>query len=224
MPKVQELMTTAVITVAPSTPLKQVVATMLDRGISATPVVDRDGTLAGIVTEADLVAKEAYAPAHAGPASMLAAYFRGIDPQWVRKADGRTAADVMTRSVVTVAPSDSVALAARRMLSAGVKRLVVVDGANAVLGIVSRRDLLRFFAPPDDVVRRDVDAALTSPLQMPDGIDVHATVEDGLVTVTGSVLHPSDIRVVDAAMRRIPGVVDVGTAAVHAREPEPAAR
>lgn len=224
MPKVQELMTQSVITVAPTTPLKQVVATMLDHEVSATPVVERDGTLVGILTEADVVAKEAYAPADAGPVSLLAAYFRGIDPQWVRKADGRTAADVMTHVVITAAPHDSVTLAARRMLSAGVKRLVVVDAHDKVVGIVSRRDLLRFFAPSDEAVRGDIAVALDSALAMPEGIDVDATVSDGVISMTGSVLHPSDVRVVDAAMRRIPGVVDVDMSGVAARESDPAAR
>jgi CBS domain-containing protein len=71
----------------------------------------------------------------------VADYLRGRDPQWVRKAAGRTAAEVMDAAPRFATPDDDVSDAARWMLEDGHKRLPVVEDGR-VVGIVARHDLL----------------------------------------------------------------------------------
>jgi CBS domain-containing protein len=105
-------------------------------------VIDADGTLVGIVTEADLVSREAYGPDRRRPLGLIVDYLRDRDPAWVRKASATTAADLMTRVVTTASPDDEVRVTARRMLEGGRKRLPVVASDGRLVGIVSRRDVL----------------------------------------------------------------------------------
>lgn len=140
--KVADIMTTDVVTVGPEATFAEILDTLLDREVSGLPVVDGDGRLLGIVTEADLVSREAYGYRRRRALGLLADYFRGRDPQWVRKAAGLTARELMTAAPDALAPDDDIAEVARRMLERHHKRLpVVVDGR--IVGIVSRHDLLR---------------------------------------------------------------------------------
>jgi CBS domain-containing protein len=67
---------------------------------------------------------------------------RNRPPAWVRKAAATTAADLMTRTVVTTSPDADLPSTARRLLESGYRRLPVVDAEGRLVGIVSRRDLL----------------------------------------------------------------------------------
>lgn len=217
--KVRDVMTTELVTARPTDSLKDLATRLVEAGVSALPVVDAEGRLVGIVTEADVISKEAYGGPRRRALQLVVDYFAGRDPQWVRKAAGWTAADVMTRQVVTADPDDDVRAAARRMLEAGVKRLVVVREGRPV-GIVSRRDLMRIFTRPDAEVAADVQAVLRDIRRVPEDIEVTAEVDAGLVRLHGSVQHPSDVRVVEHAVAGVPGVIGVESHLV-AREPEP---
>ncbi|HVW34268.1 MAG TPA: CBS domain-containing protein [Acidimicrobiia bacterium] len=155
MGSVGEVMSRAVFTVKPETPFKDVVETLLRNDVSGVPVVNDEGRLLGIVTEADLVSKEAYGGRRRRPLRLLADAFTG-DVRWVQRAKGLTAEAIMTPWPWTVRPTDDTAFAARRMLESRVKRLPVVDDEHRVVGIVSRHDLLRAREP-------ETDAALTRP-------------------------------------------------------------
>lgn len=145
--KVSDVMTTAVVTIGADAAYADIVDCLLRHGISGVPVVDGTGRLLGIVTEADLVSKEAYEPRRRA-LGLLADYLRGRDPQWVRKAGGLTAAELMTAAADTASPDEDLTEVARKMLERHHKRLpVVVDGK--VVGIVSRQDLLRAFGERD---------------------------------------------------------------------------
>jgi CBS domain-containing protein len=217
--RVRDVMTARLVTARPDEPLKDVAARMVEAGVSALPVVDEAGRLVGIVTEADVISKEAYGGPRRRALQLVLDYFAGRDPQWLRKAAGWTAADVMTRQVVTAEPDEDLRAAARRMLEVGVKRLVVVDGERPV-GIVSRRDLMRVFARPDEQVAADVAAVLRDIRRVPEDIEVTADVESGRVRLRGTVAHPSDARVVEHAVAGVPGVIGVESH-LQAREPEP---
>lgn len=215
-----DIMSSPVVTVSTDAPLKQVIGTLLEHSIAAAPVVDADGRLEGIITEADLLSRPAYGQGRSRPLRLVAEYFAGNDPQWLRKAEGLVARDVMTHAVATIRSSADIHTAARRLLEHRVKSLVVTDDAGDIVGIVARRDVLGFYAPADDKVVTAVDRILHDSRWVPEGIDVTARVHAGIVTLEGSVLHPSDRRVVDAAVRALPGVVDV-VDRLAAREPEP---
>jgi CBS domain-containing protein len=217
--KVRDVMTTPVITVRPDTPFAEVVDVLLTNGISGVPVVDDTGALRGVVTEADLVAKDAYGQHRRRVLGVLGDVVHGRDPEWTRKAAGRTAADVMTDDAVTASPDDEVTVAARRMLEEGFKRLPVVDRGGALVGIVTRHDLLKPFHRPDDAILADVEALLCDPLRVPEN-QAHASVSSGVLTLEGTAWWPSDVRVLEAVVADVPGVVAVENR-LTAREPEP---
>ena len=218
--KVAEVMTTPVVTVRPDTGFTEIVDRLLTENISGVPVVDPAGHLLGLVTEADIVSKEAYGYRRRRSLGLVSEYLRGHDPQWVRKASGLTAADLMTAAPATAGPDDDLAVAARRMLEGGHKRLPVVDSAGRVVGIVTRHDLLRPFARGDEAILADVQQVLADPLSVPEGHPVRATVEGGVVTLAGDVQWPRDVALVEAMVARVPGVVGVDNR-LHALETEP---
>ena len=115
---------------------------LLAHDISGLPVVDARGILLGLVTEADLVSREAYGPDRRRSLGLVADYLRDRDPGWLRTASGTTAREIMTHDVTTASPDDELRVAARRMLESGYRRLPVVATDGRVVGIVSRRDVL----------------------------------------------------------------------------------
>ena len=218
--RIAEVMSTELVTVRPDQSLKDVVQAMVDHGVSAVPVVDADGRVAGIVTEADVMSREAYGGGRRKPLRMLVEYFSGRDPQWLRKAAGLRADEVMTRQIVTASPHEDVRVAARRMVEHEIKRLVVVDDEGAPVGIVSRHDVLQFFCRDDADVAKDLAVLLGDLLRVPEDLDVRYEVDHGVVGLEGTVRHPSDERVLKHAVLAVPGVVDVDSR-IEAREAEP---
>lgn len=219
MTVVRDLMTTDVFTVQPTTPFKDVVVALLRHDVSGLPVVDGQGGLLGIVTEADLVSKEAYGTRRRRPVQILVDVLTG-DTRWTDKAKGLTAESVMTPRPFAIGPDDDAAFAARRMLEHRVKRLPVVDRDNRVVGMLSRHDLLRVFDRSDEEITVDLRDRLGSVRFAPDDHEVTFTVQGGVVRLRGTVLHPSDRPVVEALAGQVAGVVGVEST-IEAREPEP---
>src|SRR6266508_3178579 len=139
-----DVMNRDVVRVHPETPLKELVGLLIGRDYRAVPVVDEAERVVGIVTNGDLVERGGLAMR----LELLATASREAIQQELAglSADGRTAADVMTREVVTVPPDISVLEATRVMTQRRLKRLPVVDAMGHLLGIVSRVDLVRTVA------------------------------------------------------------------------------
>ena len=201
--RVKDVMTTDVVSVPESAEYKDIVSVVRELRVSAFPVLDAAGHLVGVVSEADLLLKEAGQEALGG--SLISSGRRGEQA----KAAGVTAAELMTSPAVTIGPEDSVADAARRMHDRHVKRLPVVDQAGRRVGIVSRVDLLSVFDRPDSeiraAVRKDIiarDFALD-----PDSFDVQ--VASGIVTITGQVENQAVAQHLLGALRHAEGVVGV---------------
>lgn len=142
--RVGQVMTTGVLTVRPSATFAEIVTLLLDYEISGLPVVDNDGVLVGIVSEADLISKGAYAqaPVRRSHLRLLRDHLQGENVDWAHKAAARTARELMTFPVRTVAPEDDLASVAKVMLTGRVKRLPVLSDGKLV-GILTRHDLLR---------------------------------------------------------------------------------
>jgi CBS domain-containing protein len=206
--RVRDVMTKTVVTASIDAPFQELVDLMLRHGVSGIPIVDEQRRPVGIVTEADLVSKEAYG-ARRRLLDVAAAFAFRADNRWVAKARGVTAEEIMTAPVRTVRPDDQLRLAAARMVSSGVKRLPVVDDQGRLVGIVSRTDVLRVFHRGDDEVTFDVIRVLDDPLLVPEDHAVVASVHHGIVTLHGSVSAAGHVRLVDAMVREVPGVVDV---------------
>jgi CBS domain-containing protein len=206
--KVSAVMTKDVATVEPDRPFKRVVSIMLEHDVSGVPVVRADGELVGIITRADLIAKAGRFPPKSGASGMLDFLLAGPNPTLRQRAEALTASEVMTGRVITVEPDDDVVVAARRMLTYGIDRLPVVEDGRLV-GIVSRRDVLKVFVVPDAVISDEARRAV------PDGVDIEVDVRDGVVHLSGPVGSAADAKALAARMAGITGVVGVDDQLVH---------
>jgi CBS-domain-containing membrane protein len=203
--RVRDVMTTDVLTVDQETPFKQVAELLAEGRVSALPVLDGDGRVVGIVSEADLLLKEEFPSGTEG-----GRLFEGRHKRAARaKAAGDTAAELMTSPAVTVGPDATVAEAARLLHRHGVKRLPVVDPAGPLLGIVSRADLLKVFLRPDDEIAADVrqEVLVRSLWVDPDSVEID--VRDGVVTLSGRLERRSQTAVAVSLVHALDGVVDV---------------
>jgi CBS domain-containing protein len=205
--KIKDVMTTDVLTVREDTPFKDIVEVLVEHGVSGVPVVDAAGHLCGLVTEADLMSKEAFDLRHRRPLAAVAEMISGVH-RWTGKAPGLTAKEIMTDRVVVVSPGEDVHAAARRMLDLGVKRFPVVEDGRLV-GIVSRHDLLRIFYRSDADIAAELEVRMANPLYGPEDHSVTATVVDGVVTLTGSVRFSGEVPVMIGLASDVPGVVHV---------------
>jgi CBS domain-containing protein len=198
--RVKEVMTKELTTVTPSTPLKEAAKILLEHRISGIPVVDGDQLL-GVLSESDIVAKETsgYSNGELGP------------PAAARLEQERSAATVgeaMTTDPVTVEPWVSIWAAADLMIVRDVHRLPVVDAGGALVGLVTRNDLVRAFARSDRDVERDLrDRLLPSVGLSHDALDIR--VEQGVATVAGEIDEDLAYECLRASVQLVPGVVQV---------------
>ncbi|MGW4546660.1 CBS domain-containing protein [Streptomyces violaceorubidus] len=200
---VSDVMTHTAVAVGPQAPFKDVIALMDQWKVSALPVLEGEGRVVGLVSEADLLPKEE---------------FRDSDPDRftqmrrltdLAKAGGLTAADVMTAPAVTVHPDATLAQAARIMAQRKVKRLPVVNAEGLLEGIVSRADLLKVFLRTDDDIAEEVGQEVVARLFLSPADTVRVEVSDGLVTLRGRVKDTSLVPVAARLVRAVEGVVDV---------------
>lgn len=149
--RIGDLMTRAVCTVSPDTSIESLVALLLERGLSAVPVVDAAGKAVGLASKTDLL-RRYYDDAGTGESA----------PRAVRTADGveldlgrgfhalstgdASVADVMTARVLHLPEDASIGHAAAVMAFEGVHRIVVTGENGRVAGILSALDLLRWLA------------------------------------------------------------------------------
>jgi CBS domain-containing protein len=143
---VRDIMDTSPVTVAPDTPVEEVVSTLREHELPGVPVVDRDGRCVGIVTEADLVLPDDQGDLHIPHYINLFGGTVFLEPlgrfeQRLRKAFASKATDMMTSDPDTVAPETTVQEAARLIHESGHNRLPVVDEGHLV-GVVTRLDVL----------------------------------------------------------------------------------
>jgi len=202
--RVDEVMTTDVVTVAPETTLKEVAALLSGRRISGVPVCDADGRVLGVVTEADILWKELGLGPGRGVLERLLERAYGEDT----RVGARTAGEAMSAPPITVAPDAPVAHAAELMIEHGVNRLPVVAG-DTLVGIVARADLVRAFTRSDEEIAREIgdDVLLRTLWVDPDSVSL--AVVDGDVTIAGEVENRTTAELVEAYVRRVPGVVSV---------------
>ncbi|MGW7529305.1 CBS domain-containing protein [Streptomyces sp. NPDC054783] len=208
--KVGSVMTTNVVRAAYGTPFKEVARLLADHKISGLPVVDEGEKVIGVISETDLMVRQApirdpYQPKRRAP---LAALTRGGRRQ-AAKAEARTAGQLMTEPPVTVHAEDTIVEAARTMAQRHVERLPVVDEEDRLVGIVTRRDLLQVFLRPDKEIREAVvEEVLGRALWLaPHAVDV--AVVEGVVTLAGQMERRSETEIAVSMSRQIDGVVAV---------------
>ena len=195
---VKDVMTTAVVVVRRGATFKEMAAALRRYRVSALPVVDADGKVIGVVSEADMLAKEALVDP--GVIDEL------VHHKEVHKAGGLTAGDLMTHPAVTVRPEDSVEHAARLMYNLRIKRLPVVDAGGGLVGVISRTDLLAVYDRPESEIRDEIEGMILHEF-LPSQFAV--SVQDGVVTLAGSPETAALGHHIVGKVRHVQGVVAV---------------
>ncbi|MEV6020183.1 MULTISPECIES: CBS domain-containing protein [unclassified Streptomyces] len=200
---VSDVMTHTVAAVGRQAPFKEIVQLMHDWRVSALPVIEGEGRVVGLVSEADLLPKEELRD------NPDVAYLQLRQPVDVAKADAATAADLMSSPAITVRANATLAEAARVMARDGVKRLPVVDKIGMLEGIVSRADLLKIFLRDDEGIAEEIRRDIVTPLFPPPSSAIHVKVDDGVATLTGRTHDTAIVPVAARLVRAVEGVVDV---------------
>jgi CBS domain-containing protein len=200
---VEDVMTARVVSVSESAGYKEIVTLLRRNRVSAVPVIDATGRVTGVVSEGDLLVKQA-APALPAGAVRMAWRLRERS-----KASAVTAAELMTSPAVTVTPGAEVARAARLMRDRRVKRLPVVDADGRLAGIVSRMDVLSVYERPDGQISGEVAAGVIAGRFLLDPRDFEVTVRSGIVTITGQVESRAVALSLLGAVRDVEGAVGV---------------
>lgn len=203
---VYDVMTRDVVSIREFTPYKAVVRILMEHGISAVPVVDERYRVRGVVSEADLIEKEAeQVEGYPEPWELLTRRGRGAHS----KAQGESATELMTAPAITASVDTSVARAARLMRKHGVKRLPVVDEAGILVGIVSRGDLLKPFLRSDEGIHDAVVQEVLRGSMCVDPLSIDVQVRDGVVTLVGEMENEFVARDTARLVREFDGVVAV---------------
>jgi CBS domain-containing protein len=212
--RVRDVMTADVISVDRRTSGTTIARLMSEHHINAVPVLTGGRKVAGVVSEADLL-KNQQRTAGGGRGGLLR---RGRPAV----SHARTAGELMTSPAITIHPDAPLGAAARRMTGDQLTLLPVVDAAGELIGVVSRRDLLKVYLRPDAEIAAEVSGALADVLFI-DPAAVTVTARDGLVTLAGQVERPDVAAVavrMAAAVDGVLAVVDKLTAApVTAEQP-----
>jgi CBS domain-containing protein len=210
-----DIMTKTVITVAPETPLSELVKIMLEKHISAVPVA-QDGALVGIVSEGDLLRRaETGTERRRSRWLQFATSGTKLASEYVR-SHGRTARDVMTKDVVTVEAATPVSKIADILESRHIKRVPVLD-AGVLVGIVSRANLLQAMASSDasresgKTNDRKIREALFGEIEKNRlaPVDTNIVVQDGNVHLWGYINTDEERRALVVAAENTPGVTKV---------------
>ncbi len=124
--KALDVMSYPVISIRPHLSVHEAAARMVTHGFTAAPVVTAEGFVLGMVTEGDLLRGQVR---------------RSADP-----ANSRTTLpviEIMPAGLIAVRPDDDVADIATLLLDRGVRAVAVIDEGDHLLGIITRRDILR---------------------------------------------------------------------------------
>jgi CBS domain-containing protein len=189
---IRDLMTTPVVSVTAETPIGAALRLLDDQKITAMPVVDKNGVLTGIVSEADIVQDTTLLNDRVPIAAI----------RTTTETPPRRVADVMSHLVVTVDVDDELDVAIDLMWSTMVKSLPVMEHGS-VAGMISRSDVVHLLAGRDDRIRAEVRELLQA-----ESTDWQVDVRDGVVTVVGPA-DPHERKLADVLAGTVRGVIAV---------------
>jgi CBS domain-containing protein len=213
--KARDLMTTDVVSIGQETSARHIAQLMLRHRISAVPVVDDDGRLAGIVSEGDLMRRaELGFPRSRSWWLELLARPEDVARDYA-KAHGQRARNIMTREVVSVDEDTPVSSIAAILEEKRIKRLPILREGR-VVGIVSRADLLHCIAtasldnaaPGDDALRLAVRTRIRHDAGVRDSM-LNVTVLDRVVHLWGFLESQAERKAVEVAANSVRGVTAV---------------
>ncbi len=208
MMTIQNVMTSEVTAVHPETTLKDVARILVQRGISGLPVVDDDGVVLGVISEADLLIKEQGATAIP---HRRGARIRGESRTHhtaLAKVKATTAGEAMTSPAITIEPEASLPAAAAIMVDRAVNRLPVTK-FGVLVGIVSRADLVRAYVRSDDQIAEYIRYDLLLRHLLVNPVLFELTVKDGVVHIAGQAETRSIAEMIDRLVATVPGVIAV---------------
>ncbi|MFB7589053.1 CBS domain-containing protein [Streptomyces sp. NPDC056169] len=188
---VADLMTPAAVAVQRGTSFKEIARLLDEYGITAVPVVDDDNRPVGVVSEADLLRRHT---AKDGPS---------------------TAEAMMSSPVVTARPSWTAVEAARLMERHRVKRLPVVDSDGRLIGVLSRSDLLQLFLRRDRSIQEEIREDVVVRILRLSPAAVHIDVDEGVVTLSGTLADPDVAPILVRLCETVDGVVEVADRLVY---------
>jgi CBS domain-containing protein len=200
---VSDVMTQTVAAIGRGASFKEIVRMMHDWKVSALPVLEGEGRVVGVVSEADLLPKEEFRDSDPDRYTQL----RRLSD--LAKAGAVTAGELMTSPALSVHANATLAQAARTMAHAKVKRLPVVDDLGMLQGIVSRADLLKVFLREDEDIAEEVRREVVSYLFPTPTSAARVSVRDGVVTLSGRIRDAALVPVAARLIRAVEGVVDV---------------
>jgi CBS domain-containing protein len=204
--EVRSVMTSDVVSVTPETPIKDVAVLLAGRGISGVPVCDADGSVVGVLSEADLLVKQG-GPRHVS-GGLFAWLVDTASAPDVAKLRAHTAGEAMTSPAITIGADAPVAEAARTMVDRGINRLPVVED-GALVGIVTRADLVRLFTRSDDEIAREIRDDVAGRMLWLDTNRLVVEVERGEVVLRGQLDTELEAELLEKRVMLVPGVVDV---------------
>ena len=191
--RARDVMTTSVITIDADARVIDAAKQLSANRITSMPVLDADGSLIGMISELDILRGRL---ARDPRSHMRRDQHDEPDPD-------KTVRSVMTPVVVCLTEFADVADIAETMLDGEIRAIPIVDGPH-ILGIVSRRDLLRTLVRSDETIAADINARLEGEPGVP--VDCAVSVTDGIVTIVGTFEMRSERELVDALARTVPGV------------------
>ncbi|OKI53710.1 CBS domain-containing protein [Streptomyces sp. MJM1172] len=200
---VADVMSSRVIAVTPSTGFKDIAAAMKRWKVTALPVIEGEGRVVGVVSEADLLPKEEFH--EHGPG--LVEQMRRLGD--TAKAGSTRAEELMTAPAVTIRPDATLPRAARLMADRHIKRLPVVNANGTLQGMVSRADLLKVFLRTDEELTAEIRHGVVERLFPLSHETVGVTVSQGIATLTGEVRDRDMIPMAEHLTRSVEGIVDV---------------
>jgi CBS domain-containing protein len=180
--RARDIMTSPAITVTPEVPVRGAAALLVSHGFTALPVVDDDKKIIGVVTEADLLRNG-----------------------YVEETGGTTVGEVMTSPAVAMDGGTEARVIARVLVDDHIRCLPIVDGSQ-VVGVVTRRDLVRALARTDTTVAADVQRVLDL---YGGGRKWTVVVRDGEAVIGAESLEEETTTVLTALAGSVPGVVRV---------------
>ena len=189
---VVDLMTTEVIAVSRDTGLREAARLMFRNRVSGLPITEPDGTLIGIITEADFLRLE-------------------VERQEGARDQVATVGEVMSIGVVTIRPEMEIYEAAKIMAVQEVKRLPVVDDDNRLLGVISRADIVSIFTRPDDVIEDEIREDLLRRVLFIDPDELGVSVTNGVVALSGEVGTRAEASMLEELTNRLDLVFGVET-------------
>lgn len=210
----KDVMTTLVVSVGPETAVRDIAKLLVDRRISAVPVIADGEQLVGIVSEGDLMFRpEIGSEQHRSWWLRMFSSMESLATEYA-KTYGLKARDVMTRTPQTVGEETSLAEIARVLESFHIKRVPVVRDGR-VVGIVSRANLVQALASAqgngwtaaefDKLIRDKVTTTLAGqPWET--GLPRNVIVADGVVHLWGLLNSEEERTATRVAVERVSGV------------------